>query len=546
MYSEIGIEAPVLEKLAGEGVRFEHAITPHPLCVPARTSMMTARYPHSTGCRRNETLMPASELHAFDIWKRSGAVTALIGKNHCFTRPEDLDLFDVRCEISHRGLPKGGYAGENVGTTGMDWSVPEDDIDAAHTDRETLREHAQSPRIAYAITDHPEESYGSAAIATQTEDFLDRYVSGDWQDGERKPFAAMISFPDPHEPFEVPRRYAEMFPPEEVTLPPQRDDEYTDGTSPERNRVLARMMRQDEDAEEHRRGVIAVYNAMTRFVDDSIGRIVSKLETLGLRDNTVIVFTADHGDFMGEHGMAVKGGVFYDCLTRVPLIVSWPSGGVESGVVDSSMVNTIDIVPTLLRLQGLASFDSAEDEFDNQDPHEPEELFDKTDIFRSDGSLKRSVERRMQGAPLPTVTDAAPRDAAYSEYGTGGSPFTMKMLDELPEPLGYHSIIESLWAREAEGRRKMVRTRDWKYVHDSMATGATLTSGSDGGPGEVDELYDLRNDPWELHNVAHVPENAAIISELRLKLADWMIDTEEFTPVPLPRSVGRPVSESRP
>ncbi len=537
MYSEIGIETPTLERLADQGVRFETAITPHPLCVPARTSVMTARYPHSTGCRRNETLMPDGEAHAFRIWKEAGFVTALIGKNHCFDRAEDLDLFDVRCEISHRGLPAGGYAGENVGNTGMEWVVPEERINAGHVDRETLREHSQSPRIAYAATDHDESTYGSAVIATQVESFLDRYASGDWQDGGRKPFALWTSFPDPHEPFEAPQRYADMFPPGEVKLPPQRDDEYADGTSPERNRVLAAMMRQDDDAEEHRRGVISIYQAMTRFVDDSIGRIVERLESLGLRDNTVIVFTADHGDFMGEHGMAVKGGVFYDCLVRVPLIVSWPGGGVPQGEVESSPVNTIDVLPTLLKLQGLAEFDESEDLPGVASG--PEEHFDGGNIWRSDGRLKRTVERRMQGAPLPTVTGAPARRAAFSEYGTGGPPFTMRMLENLPKPWGYHTIIESLWGREAEGRRKMVRTQRWKYVHDPMAAGATLTSGSDGGPGDVDELYDLEIDPWELHNLAHLPEHADVVSELRLMLAGWMVETEDFVPVPLPRQIGR-------
>ena len=543
MYSEIGIETPALERLAEQGVRFETAITPHPLCVPARTSVMTARYPHATGCRRNETLMPDGEIHAFRIWKDAGYVTGLIGKNHCFVRDEDMRLFDVRCEISHAGLPKGGYAGENVGNTGMEWVVSTNDIDAAHADRVALREKAQSPRIAYAVTDHPEEHYGSAVVALQTESFLERYANGEWQDGAKKPFALWTSFPDPHEPFEVPRRYAEMFPPSEVNLPPQRDDEFTDGTAPERNRVLAAMMRQDDDSEEHRRGVIATYQAMTRFVDDSIGRIVAKLEALGLRENTVIVFTADHGDFMGEHGMAVKGGVFYDCLVRVPLIVSWPGGGVPQGVIEPSPVSTIDILPTLLKLQGLATFDASED-LPGASGYEPEEHFDPENIWREDRTLRRVVERRMQGTPLPQVTDTPGRDAAFSEYGTGGPPFTMRMLEKLPKPWGYATIIESLWSREAEGRRKMVRTERWKYVHDPMACDATSSSGSDGGPGDVDELYDLQNDPWELRNVARLPENAQVISDLRLKLADWMIRTEEFSPVPLPRQIGRPTRQS--
>ena len=534
MYSrEIGIETPALERLADEGVRFENAITPHPLCVPARTSMMTGRYPHSTGCRRNETLMPENEQHAFRIWKDNGFTTGLIGKNHCYIEPSDLELFDVRCEISHGGLPEvGKYKGENYGNTGMEWVVPEVDINLAHEARVNLRQNAQSPRIAYAVSDTPEEHYSTSVIATQTEAFLEKYAVGDFVadgSGDRDPFALWVSFPDPHEPFEAPRRYADMFPPEDVVLPPQRTNEYTDGTSPERNRVLARMMRQTDDLEEHRLGVVSVYQAMTRFVDDGIGRIVDKLDELGLRENTIIVFTADHGDFIGEHGMAVKGGVFYDALVQVPMIVSWPGGGVPQGVVEYSMANTVDILPTLLELQGLASFDEIGIGWARGEGSEGETVLSEEEI------------RRIQGRPLPTITSAAARYAAFSEYGSGGPPVTMQQLDELDEPLGYHTIIETLWGREAEGRRKMVRTREWKYVTDPMARGATLTSGSDGGPGDIDELYDLVKDPWELTNVVHLPENAGVISEMRSLLAGWMIDTEDPNPVEVPKSIGRVV-----
>ncbi|MBO04491.1 MAG: hypothetical protein CL731_05690 [Chloroflexi bacterium] len=534
MYSsEIGIETPSLERLASEGVRFENPITPHPLCVPARTSLMTGRYPHSTGCRRNETLMRENEQHAFRIWKENGFTTGLIGKNHCFVEQSDLDLFDVRCEISHAGLPSQGivanYKGEVPGTTGMEWPVPETDINAAHQDRRNLSSNAQSPRIAYKVSDNPEELFGTALIASQTEDFLEKYSGGEFRSDDEEhgnPFALWVSFPDPHEPYEAPRRYVDMLPPEEVVLPPQRTDEYTDGTSPERNRVLARMKRQTDDSEEHRRGVVSVYQAMTRFVDDGIGRILDKLEELGLRENTIVVFTADHGDFGGEHGMMVKGGVFYDALVKVPLIVSWPSGGVPIDAVDGSMASTLDIIPTLFELQGLASFDGLAEGW-------------QRDTDRTNTALSEEDTRRMAGRPLPTVTKFTPRDAAFSEYGTGGPPVTMEVLERSEQPFGYHTLIETLWAREAEGRRKMVRTREWKYVTDPMARGATLTSGTDGGPGDVDELYDLTKDPWELKNVAHLPENAAVISEMRSLLAGWMIETEDHYPVEIPTTVGR-------
>ena len=537
MYSEIGIETPGLERLASEGVRFEHVITPHPLCVPARTSVMTGRYPHSTGCRRNETLMPENEQHAFRIWKDNGFTTGLIGKNHCYIKPSYLELLDVRLEISHVGLPQQGifsdYKGEVPGTTGMSWAVPEAEITAWREDRKNLTDNAQSPRFSYKVSDRPKEHFGTSIITSQTEQFLEKYsqgeFSGDADSAESKapdPFALWVSFPDPHEPYEAPRRYVDMFPPEDVVMPPQRTGEYTDGTDPERNRVLAKMMRQTEDAEEHRRGVVSVYQAMTRFVDDGITRILDKLDELGLWENTIVVFTADHGDFAGEHGMSVKGVVFYDALVKVPLIVSWPAGGVPQGAVDGSMASTIDILPTLLELQGLASFDDVGSGWARSEKREPT-------------ALSETETRFIQGRPLPTVTSSDPWAAAFSEYGTGGPLVTLEVLDDCKKPLGYRTILETLWAREAEGRRKMVRTPEWKYVTDPMAREATLSSGSDGGPGDVDELYDLTKDLSELKNVGHLPEHADVISEMRSLLAGWMIDTEDPYPVEVPDTVGR-------
>ena len=541
MYSEIGIETPSLERLAVTGVTFQHAITPHPLCVPARVSIMASRYAHSTGCRRNETLMPEDELHAFRIWKEAGYVAALIGKNHCFVEQSDLDLFDVRCEISHRGLPQGGYLGEIPGNKGVEWVVPEHIINQAHSTRHNMP--WQSPTISYAVSDHPVEGYGTNVITTQAEAFLERYAAGsgfgvagpaEGTPAQDSGFALWVSYPDPHEPYEAPRRYAEMFPPEHVKLPSQRDGEFSDGTAPERNRVLYRMLGQRRDTQEARRAIVSTYQAMVRFIDDGVGRILGKLDQLGLREDTIVVFTSDHGDFMGEHGMAVKGGIFYDCLVRVPLIISWPGGGLPQNVVDSSMVNTIDILPTLLQLQGIADFTAA-----RPSPREGELPLSGPLVSKDvEGAwLNPESLRYLQGRPLPTVTDARPRHAAFSEYGAGGPPFTMPMLERLPEPYGYHTLIDTLWAREAEGRRKMVRTRRWKYVTDpSLASGL--------GAHADDELYDLENDPWELRNVAQDPKNAEVIVEMKALLLSWMAETEDPRPVPLPPTIGRSTDTS--
>ena len=463
-------QTPSLARLAADGVLFDHAITPHPLCVPARVSFWTSRYPHAHGSRRNETLMPTGATHAFQLWKEAGYHTGLIGKNHCFQQQADLRLFDSWCAFTH-----GGRA-EMPETWGMDWFRPREGRERVKERVRAMR--PQSPRFGYATTDLPLEDHSTGLIAGQAVRFLQQH--------QRHPFALWVSFPDPHEPWIVPEQYAEMFPPASIQLPPLRADEFgPDSGAPERNRVLHRILGTTDDSPDDVRGVMGVYHGMVRFVDDGVGQILDALEELGLREDTIVVFCADHGDFMGEHNMTCKGGVFYDCLTRVPLIVSWP-GQVSCGERDSSMVSLVDVVPTLLQLQGVTR------------PH------------------------TMQGIPLPGVTDTAPRDAAFSEYGAGGPAFRMGDLEKLERPYGRRALMRSLQWREAEGRRKMVRTREWKYVHDPM--------------GDRDELYDLVADPWELCNVVDEPAHADVIAEMRLRLAGWSIRTEDAPPVPLPQA----------
>jgi len=180
---------------------------------------------------------------------------------------------------------------------------------------------------------------------------------------------------------------------------------------------------------------------------------------------------------------------FYEGSARVPFILSWPGTSLVPGR-RSEVVSLIDVVPTLLQLQRLA------------------------------------VPRSMQGIALPAVTDGPPRDAAFAEYGAGGPPFLLADLRRLSRPYGRRALIQSLQWREAEGRRKMVRTRDWKYVHDPM--------------GDRDELYDLARDPWELYNVIDHPQHRDVLADLGLRLLDWSIKTEDAQPVPLPTDAQRP------
>ena len=146
---------------------------------------------------------------------------------------------------------------------------------------------------------------------------------------------------------------------------------------------------------------------------------------------------------------------------------------------------------------------------------------DPADLTDKDIKEANFVPPSMHSRGLPALTDAQPRDAAFSEYGAGGPPFRMADLARMPRPYGRRTLIQSLQWREAEGRRKMVRTREWKYVHDPM--------------GDRDELYDLVNDPWELENVVDDPAHGDVVAALRVRLLDWSVQTEDARPVPLPQ-----------
>ena len=460
---------PALERLAAHGTTFDRAITPSPLCVPARVALLSGRWPHATGARRNETPMPAGTRHAFRVWKEAGFHTALIGKDHCFAEPDDLVLFDVRCPLDHDGPP------EHDPPVGMAWPKSDAEIAAAHAPRRAMPR--QAPAISYRVSDVDPEATGTGLVAAQTERWLEERAA------DARPFAAWVSFPDPHTPYEVPRPWAETVPPESIELPPIEAPD--DPALPERNRVLRRILDVGSAGEEERRRLAAVYQAMVRFVDHGVGRILDALDRTGLRKDTIVVFTSDHGDFAGEHGMTRKGGVFYDCLIRVPLIVSWP-GRVPEGAREPSPVNLVDLTPTLLRLQGLP------------------------------------VPAGMQGQPLPTVTDAPPREATVSEYGAGGPPCTLADMDRLPAAHGLEASKATLRWREAEGRRKAVRTRRYTYVTDPM--------------GDLDELYDHETDPHELRNLAHDPAHADVVRTMREHLLAWSLRSEDAVPVPLPEA----------
>jgi len=294
---------------------------------------------------------------------------------------------------------------------------------------------------------------------------------------------------------------------------------------------------QDAPEEDVRR-VIAVYYAMIAQIDDALGAILDALERLGQRERTIVVFTADHGDFVGEHCLMGKGGMLYDALVRVPLIVSWP-GRVPQGTRVPSVSSLVDVAPTLLWLQGLEVPRDVQGQPLTGIPWsdfgpvrlEPaaayaERAIPATGAFqarqRPPGTGGDGVSTPEPPWAQPGVIPA-PRRAVFAEYGAGGPPVTPQRVAESPPHAARTRIHTLLLEREAEGRPKMVRTENWKYVHDPL------------DPDGLEELYALETDPHELVNLASSTDLAhrTARAELRDLLLEWSLATEDHVPVPL-------------
>src|SRR5690606_23049216 len=170
LYGNEFCHTPGLERLAHSGTLFSTAITPQPLCVPARVALWTSRWPHATGARLNETPMPPDQEHAFKVWREAGLATALIGKDHGFATPQNRALFDVRLPIGHEGIT------DDVAPSGMEWVRPAAEVDAAHAVRRAMPR--QGPALSYAISDVDPAATSTGLVTDQTIAWLESLPRG--------------------------------------------------------------------------------------------------------------------------------------------------------------------------------------------------------------------------------------------------------------------------------------------------------------------------------------------------------------------------------
>ncbi|MFC1581975.1 sulfatase-like hydrolase/transferase [Planctomycetota bacterium] len=321
MYGDPTAVMPNLDRLAAEGVVFEQAYCNNPLCTPSRASMMTGRLIADMECAFDNGSVLNSEIPTFaHMLNHSGYHTVLSGKMH-YVGADQLHGFQERLTT-------------DIYPADLDWSPPGWDLDApTHADYAT-RIYENTGRS----DDNDQITYDEMVHARALER-LKGLAGGD------KPFMMCVSYTHPHSPFMAPEKYYSLYDEKEVAAPEMPED--VPGGLDEYNRYLAWDFDYRHIPSELMTRIKQSYYGMFSYLDDKVGEILAALEENGLRDDTVVVFTSDHGEMMGQRGMFEKR-TYFEGAVRVPLIV-WSPGRFKPQAINHA-VSLVDLFPTFSEL----------------------------------------------------------------------------------------------------------------------------------------------------------------------------------------------------
>ena len=345
-YGNTTISTPQIDALAAEGVLFEQCYVQSTVCAPSRASLLTGQYPHIHGLWANGVTLPPDRERFPRALAAAGYDCGVIGKMHlaaCHggrTEERGDDGFRVY-EWAHdptHGSPENAY---------HRW------LEAQHPDLYTAATAHGFGRVghdAVGFDTMPTEAHYSHWVGERTRDFL--------RDGREadKPFFLWANFYDPHHPFVAPQEYLERYDPATLPVPlggpknlASRPPILTTASA-KSYAGIARGYAEYSAAE--MQDAVAAYYAMVTLIDDEVGRILTTLRDLGLADDTLVIFTSDHGEMLGDHATMLKGPMMYEGAVRVPLLARWP-GRLPAGERRADLVQWLDLGPTILDAAGL-------------------------------------------------------------------------------------------------------------------------------------------------------------------------------------------------
>lgn len=346
------VRTPNLDRLAADGVRYTEAFCPLPICTPSRYSLLTGLYPHQHGGWTNHaTLSPALDTFPRAL-RRAGYRTAAVGKMH-FT-PTYLDVGYDRMVLAEQHGP-GRYDDDYHRALRAAGLAPVVDLLDQEAHLRPLAPDSYWRGYGTGRSDLPEEWHSTTWIAERALEEL-----AGWTDGGGQ--LLHVSFVKPHHPFDPPAPWDELYDPAALTLPPGWTDRVPAADEPYRREYF------DYDeatlTEPVLRRVMAHYYGSITHLDHHVGRLLDRLREAGHYDDTLVVFTSDHGEYLGFHHLLLKNGPMYDPLVRVPLLVKFPSGGAgghRRGERCDALVSLVDLAPTVLGACGVPAAPAADD-----------------------------------------------------------------------------------------------------------------------------------------------------------------------------------------
>lgn len=472
------LHTPHIDALAAEGVRFTRAYVQSPVCGASRMSFYTGRYVHSHGATWNRVPLKVGERTMGDHLRDAGMACWLVGKTHMKADDEGMAWL---------GIDPGSVIGARVEQCGFDvWERddgmrPEgpdglyDDRYGAVTYNDWLRDrgyHSANPWHDFAnagrADDDPEEMASGwfmknarRAAAIREDDSETPYMTGRaiefMEQAGDAPWCLHLSYIKPHWPYIAPAPYNDMYGPEHV-IPVARHDRELTEAHPVFKAFMDGRIGKAFSRDEVRAAVIPAYMGLIRQCDDQMGRLFGWLKATGRWDDTLIVVTSDHGDYLGDHWMGEKD-LFHDPSVKVPLIIRDPSAAADAtrGTTCDALVEAIDLAPTFLEVAGGAPR-----------PH----------ILEG-----RSL--------MPWLRGETPdwREFVVSEYDYSMNPAVSKL------------------ARDPSSARLfMIADTRWKFMH---------------AEGMRPQLFDMATDPQEYVDLGESPDHAGIIALMYDRLARW-------------------------
>jgi arylsulfatase len=338
-YGSDFIETPHIDSLAHTGLRYDRAYSTHPLCVPARTALLTGMNAMRTGVLSNGYFIPPNRaeqgIHTWpELLSGSGYHTAAIGKMHFYPWDDNMG-FDYRriCEDKR-------------------WPLIQDDYSDYLEAQGYKKEHAQNvpgyrEGKGSMVSHLPAESNPDHWTGEEACDYIKSRQNAD------QPFALMVGFPGPHDPYDPDGESANLYQPSDM---PKAIGLSDDSNLPGMYRNFIDSRKKDWCGIDYSSlnvddigSIRAYYAALVTGIDKAVGSIIKKLKEIGQYDNTIIVYTSDHGDLLGDHRMMGKS-LFYESSIRIPMILRGP--GIESGVC-SNLVSLNDLTASILEWAGV-------------------------------------------------------------------------------------------------------------------------------------------------------------------------------------------------